>query len=411
MTWIFRTLSVVVVLLATQPMYAASGNFFDVIATGTNVTITSLMANPYTNAGVEITSPNHRIHPESDCILKNSTACTFSIDGGGSREISLIGTTGPVKATICLNASGPFTCQTYDVNVRQTAYISDYNNQAILSCPVKSDGTLERCTTMTTTGSAIAEPYQIALNRAKTRAYVASRADSQVFQCSIDSNGNFTNCADSGNTGVAFDGPSGIVLNQANTRAYVTNQGGGVSTGVSVCPINSDGSFGACVASGNTGVSFDSPNGIGLDAAERFAYVANASNDTVSVCPILTDGTFGACADSGNSGIAFFEPVGVLVASPTLAYITNYGTNQVLRCPITPGTGLFGACEDSGNTGDPFFGPGGGIVLSTAEAGIYVANEDGFTVSLCPLNGDGSFGSCAIASTGVVDTPIWMTLN
>ena len=416
MKWMFGRCLIITVLLVTQVAYAASstGRFFNVTSQGLilNIAPSVYMNRAYSNVGIKINTSSHTIDSSaSDCRMQSNGYCLFSVAANGTKQMTLQGANGPVSATICLNGIAALTCQTYSLNINQLAYISNYNSKTISSCPVKADGTLEACSVMSTTGSPISEPYQVALNAEKTRAYVVSRNESKVFQCLLDSQGDFIDCQDSGNTGADFDGPSGIVLNQANTIAYVTNQGNLLDSDVSVCPILSTGSFGDCVVSGNTGVSFDAANGIGLNVDETFAYIANAGNNTVSVCPIQGNGTFGACLDSGNSGVAFVEPVAILTASSTTIYVSNYGSDQVLRCPVTPSTGLLGACVDSGNTGVSFFGPGGGVIFNNTETSMYVASEDGFYISLCPLNTNGSLGACAIVSQGVIDTPIWMTLG
>ena len=102
-------------------------------------------------------------------------------------------------------------------------------------------------------------------------------------------------------------------MNTTETAAYVSN---GTGNTVSFCPINPNGSFGACTGSGNTGDAFNGPRGIAVNPSNTFAYVANNVTSTVFLCPMNSNGTFGTCLDSGNTGVPFAGPQGI-------ALITN----------------------------------------------------------------------------------------
>lgn len=105
-------------------------------------------------------------------------------------------------------------------------------------------------------------------------AYVVSSGSSTVSKCPVNSDGTFGACANSNATGVAFSFPIAIALNSTKTLAYVTNQ---VTQSVVICPINSDGTFGTCTDSGNTVVAFNSPRGIVFNSAGTRAYVVNTN--------------------------------------------------------------------------------------------------------------------------------------
>jgi len=234
-------------------------------------------------------------------------------------------------------------------------------------------------------------------------AYVAND-NNLVLQCPVNSDGTFGACVNSGNSGVSFDGPNGITFNQANTIAYVTNYPG---RSVLSCPVNTNGTFGACIDSGNV---FNIPSGITLNLTGNKAYVTDQGNDTTLVCPINNDGTLGTCIDSGGTGAAFNNPAGItLDASGTKAYITNAGNASTLVCPINS-DGTFGSCIDSGRTGATFSNPVG-IVLNTSGTKAYITNSGNNTVSVCPINPGGTFGSCVSHSDALFNQPVGISLN
>ena len=240
-------------------------------------------------------------------------------------------------------------------------------------------------------------------------AYVTNFTSNSISLCPINANNTFGACVSSGSSGIAFSGPRGIVFNSAATIAYVCNR---TNSTVSVCPINTNGTVGVCTASGNSGVAFNAPGGIALNSTGTLAYVSNVANNTVSICPIMANGLFGACALSGNSGTAFSAPAGIALNSDgTFAYVTNSSNNTVLLCPINP-NGSFGGCTSSGNSGVAFSTPTG-ITLNKSGTLAYVANFGNSSIAVCPINANGTFGACAfVGNSGVLfSSPIGIVLN
>lgn len=240
----------------------------------------------------------------------NSTTGAFSncVDSGaGAVFVNPVG--------ISLNSAGT---QVYIDNSGNNGHPTGSNTVTI--CTVNSNGTLSNCADSGATGAGFSVPWGNIINSAGTFAYVANDyanppgnpSGNNITVCPINKDtGYFGSCFLSGNTGIAFGNPRGVILNNANTIAYVTNGGHAGTTGnfVSLCPINSNGSFGDCVDSG-VGAVFNEPEELSLNRAGTYAYIPNANNSTVSVCSInLTTGYFQSCVDSGNSGLAFDYPV------------------------------------------------------------------------------------------------------
>jgi DNA-binding beta-propeller fold protein YncE len=172
-------------------------------------------------------------------------------------------------------------------------YAIDGNNNRVLACPIVA-GVLQGTCTDTGTTNIDDSAVGIALNQAGTTAYIGNY-DGWVTTCSV-SGAVFSNCTQHlGGGAVNFVRPSGVALNQAETLLYVTDYGPNL---VYACTP----SFSNCfVASSAIAV----PYGIALNQTNTMAYVTNFT-DTYS-CPIQNDGTFGACVSHNGFNI----PIGV----------------------------------------------------------------------------------------------------
>jgi hypothetical protein len=77
--------------------------------------------------------------------------------------------------------------------------------------------------------------------------------------------------------------------------------------------------------------------------------------------------------------------------------VTNSGTNSVSVCPVN-GDGSLGSCNTSAPKGAQLNGPSA-IAVNTAAGYAYIANMGsplgGTTLTICPINADGSLGSDA----------------
>ena len=395
-------------LLLCQAGFAASGLFFDVTSSGNMIQIRTNITNTYSNAGIKINTPGYRIsNPGVDCKPASNGYCLFSVNNATTKSIAITGSPGTISLTLCLNGSGPISCQNYSAVLSATpptsmpmAYVTAGTTD-VLICPINNGGTFDACTNANVT---FQTPRGIALNGAGNRAYVVNNAPDTVSLCHVNVNGSFASCEDSGNSGVSFFGAEGIALNPAGTFAYVSNVS---SHQVLVCPIDNTGHFGACVNATGEEEVFAQPVGIVLNQANTFAYVADSSANLVYLCPILNNGSFGTCQPT-ESDESFNGPTGIaLNPENTRAYISNINNDRISVCPILS-DGLFGTCQFTSDPG--VFSSPIGIALNAVGNRAYVANGDS-SVSECtiiPLNG--TFTNCVSAGGGV-SLPIFLALR
>lgn len=144
---------------------------------------------------------------------------------------------------------------------------------------------------------------------------------------------------------------------------------------------------------------------ITLSVRQQKAYVTNAGNNSLSVCDLA----FTTC--SVDSDGTFDSPKGVAVNSAyTYAYIPNRLGNTVSICPVNL-DGTLGTCTAA--TDSSFASPQGVTVNSSASV-LYVTNEGARTVSICPLaSGGGSLSGTCTADSGnnTFNAPSSIVLN
>ena len=165
-----------------------------------------------------------------------------------------------------------------------------------------------------------------------------------VLYCPLNADGSTGTCATT-NASNTYLRPTFMALNNGASTAYVVNSNITTTNGgsVSVCPVNTDGTFGSCTTA-TTG-TLDDPFGIALNPANTFAYVTQLRRDNVLVCPI-TGGTLGTCSDTGGTG--FDAPYSMAINNAgTIAFIVNKNSDSIYRCTINP-DGIFARCSDTG---------------------------------------------------------------
>ena len=400
-----QRLSVILFLALCQTPLWASGLFFNVSVQGRTLTISTTIANHvYPSAGIKIKTQGYVLSGSGiDCIDGGNGYCLFTVSNAVPRSISITGNAGSVGMVLCLDGQGPASCQNYHVTLsapQPYAYVPNFNNgnpSTVSSCPINLDGTFGACADA---GSVFDGPTGIALNATGNSAYVSNYSSNSVSKCTVNFDGSFGSCTDSGSSGEPFNGPMGMVLNKTGQIAYVANNPG---NSISKCSINANGTWGACVDSGNSGEAFSGPTGITLNQAGDLAYVTNHNSNIVIICPIHPDGSFGICNNSGcpvitfngrlgiclSSGSSFSGPNGVTLNSAgNMAYVTNYGNGNIDLCPIQP-DGSFGTCSTMLSLSGPV-----GIVLNNTGTLAYITNYNDSLVEKCSVNLDGTFGVC-----------------
>ncbi|MDR3476967.1 MAG: hypothetical protein P4M14_02915 [Gammaproteobacteria bacterium] len=227
-------------------------------------------------------------------------------------------------------------------------------------------------------------------------AYVTNPANNTISICPVSADGaSLGTCTLSTGSGT-LNQPGFITFNAAKTYAYITNLN---NNSVSVCPVSSTGSLGTCTVTTGNG-TFVNPTGIAINAAANFAYVSNGGNDTVSLCPVDANGLLGTCTTSiGNHTFDASQAITLHTTSnPAATYLyVSSGDAYVSICPVN-GDGSLGTCNIVTGNGTIFFPQG--VSFNAAGTYAYIASRAANTVSVCPLNNnDGTFGVC-ITTTG-----------
>jgi hypothetical protein len=206
----------------------------------------------------------------------------------------------------------------------------------------------------------------------------------------------------------------GITLSSSGDYLYASNFNNGSAGGsVSVCPVNLDGSLAACVSSGEMGGLLANPQLVGISPSDATHLYSSGTSDNLSmtICDIaVSDGSLSACTTVSGSGPApnpgFDFPEGIgFNALGTIAYIGNVGSSTTISsyvsiCPVS--NGIFGACTITQGNGTFKFTAATqiGLYISNATQIAYVPNNNSTTVSICPINLDGSLGACTTSDGG-----------
>ncbi len=113
---------------------------------------------------------------------------------------------------------------------------------------------------------------------------------------------------------------------------------------------------------------------------------------------------------SGTHVITDINNIAISCALNVAAYVTNTNSNSVSRCPINS-NGSFGSCIDLGNPGNTFSGLRG-IIINQTKSLAYVANATTSTISKCPITINGTFATCTDSGVGsVFSGPRTLVLN
>jgi DNA-binding beta-propeller fold protein YncE len=412
----FYAMTFVLCLGASSLSFASSGSLFTVSVSGANLNIRSnISGRTYSNAGIKINTAGYSLaNPGSDCTMNANGYCLFSVNDTSLKTIELSRASGAVNITLCLNANGPLSCQSYDIPLvfLHTAYITNYKTNfysnplenTVTKCSIDNDGMLNSCENANATG--LDHPIGITLNPAENKAYIANLLANTVSMCTINSNGNFSSCTDSG-AGNIFNEPMGIAVSPTNDVAYITNYGNNT---ISKCLINtSNGTFYSC---SNTGSGFAYPQTIVINHAQTFAYIGNINFSLpVSKCAInpstkaLTN-----CTDSGNTGVSLFYISGMALnnAGNKMYFATNdsSGDSHAGQCPINLSTGNFESCSYS--TGDTTnLASAGSMALNENKNLAYVPGNSFFTPKFyaCSIV-SGSISTCSNDTS--VSSTLWL---
>jgi DNA-binding beta-propeller fold protein YncE len=393
-----RLLMLFLLALSTQAL-AAEGNLFKITLSGSTLTVSSTTPNhPYHAAGIKITSPGFEI--ASGCKPIDNGYCLFSVSDTNPATLTFTGHGTTLKAAVCLDGKGPLSCQQFTYKFGANAlYVTNFEitgPDAVQACPMNSDGSLKPCIEAGHTGSTFNGPGGVSLNPAKTMAYVINYVGNAISVCPINPDKTFGACIQE----VAFNfSYGGSAITPDGQTLFVTNYGNNT---VEACPIHADGTLGSCGDS-QAMYAFNKPLSIIINKAGTKAYVSNSQNTTneVTVCDV-TGATLTNCLNSGGS---FAVPVGLAFsADESHVYVTNtlyhypYNTPSISYCAVTDVQGHLN-CIDSGWQWQNHDSQPWGIILAADGKNAYVSNDGSCpmdnTVEICPLNQTGSLAGCA----------------
>jgi len=309
---------------------------------------------------------------------------------------------GSTTVTATLNS---ITSNEADLEVKQAyAYVTNSGNSTVSICPVNADGTLDVCTT-STGSSTFNDPKGTAISADGTIAYIGNRGNSTVSICPVNADGSFGVCTATNEGGAFAAGIWGINLNPAGTRLYVPM---GTSS-FAICNVAIDGSLSACVTDGDA-INFSNPKEVQFSSDGNFAFIANI-DPLLTTCAVEADGSFSDCSQVVQGWSTPFGG-GTLNADRTFFYAANYsnppGTPAFVSiCPVNE-DGSLGTCDSNLGNDTYDFTAFSGIILTAAFANnyIYIPNCGGNNISVCPLNSNGSIGTCVLSSSnGTFNTP------
>jgi hypothetical protein len=334
------------------------------------------------------------------CQLQLSYAPTAATSGTLAIGYSFTSTTGDTKIA---TASIPYT------TAPGHTYIADFGGNQILECAMSaSSGALSGCVSILS----VASPRSVTFNGAY--AYVTSYVSSTtslnpLFVCPVNPDGTFGSCTATGATaGLSY--PSGVVFNGG--FVYIPEHGGMVAT----CTLDGSGLPTGCASNATfaTTTTFNAPTSIVFRGGS--AYVADqwAVNGTVAgtlfVCGV--DGTTGAltsCAPS--TSFQSQNPVALAAVGAYLYVGTDESTslcalntdNSVGACAATsPAVGSLALPVGATSTSDY------GVV--TVNGYFYVGDHANGIVWICPAAANGAIGSCSAAGISV-NSPTGITIN
>jgi|GEM_PF-3360911 len=223
------------------------------------------------------------------------------------------------------------------------------------------------------------QPHRIALapddSFYKQSLYVVN-SNNTVARCQHDStagaDAGALSCSPTSVSGL--NSPYGITVNHASKYAYITNDGNNT---VSLCAI--DFNTGDLNCSQTTGGGFNSPQDVVINPAGNVAYVSSHKSHSLSICKINAKSGAFNCSDSLNN---FIVPAGIAIdPSGTHLYAVNNATNAISLCNINSDGSL--SCSDM--TGNGLSIPVA-IAINPAGTIAYVTNSGNDTVSLCPID-------------------------
>lgn len=379
-------------------LYVAPGGAISTVLTLTGGSATNMQVTIKGGGGLTLSSDQQpSAGLTTNCTLAANSSCVITVHVAATRPT---GTVSSLSAT----ASDGTEVANLNVAVRpMSLYTINAGNASLSICDLENDGTPTRCTVergndglqqstfSLPTGIAFASFY------GQTYAYIANYGSGTVAKCILNFDGSLSVCTNQLIDSVGPNSIEGIDIYSVsgNSYAYIANTDGGSQNAVHICKINADdGSFAKCSISTGNG-TFKRPDKVSLQVINGvvYAYIANQLTD-IAICLVNADGSFANCSASGQAvtrgtgGLAFAQ-----LGNNLFSYMSGLNGNQLLNIcsanssTLTKCTSSYGAFS---------FDHPWGIANSTFASTpyLYIANSGNDSLSICPLNNDGSLAKC-----------------
>ena len=361
--------------------YAASGSYSDSTTTDLSSEVTWVSSNTAT-ATISATGL-------ATAIAVGSTSITANFAGVTSAG-AVIAVDNPM-VSLAVTPTTPFGRVGGSVQLVATATFADSSTQDVSTLAAWTSATTSVATVGASTGlvtgvangsSSISASYNTFSNSANYTVtnftYIGN--SSRVAYCPVNTDGTLGACATAAS---GFSNASGVLVNHANTALYVSDISGAGS--ILYCPFAGNGSLGTCtVALASAGEA----SGLAINPAGTMVYVATTV--TVKLCTV-SGATLTGCAATGTG---YHGPTSVAVnAANTFAFVGNAFTGTVLSCSINSSNGSFTTCTQtaSGFTVGSILGLG----INSSGTFLYVGDPGGSDLQFCSINtGTGALTGC-----------------
>lgn len=257
----------------------------------------------------------------------------------------------------------------------------------------------------------INNPQGMAANQDKTYFYIANASvlpgdtEYSILKCALDQlTGNISNnCAVLEDP--TFYYPTDLALNTnvpvayVASSAFVTSDSASMAKSIQQCPVNADGSFGAC---SNLSISdLQSPAAIVLNQDNTMAYIANAQGNSISQCPIDVDGNMQTtCTTTQVNPSIGSQPLDLVIApNGQYLYVIDFLNTLLYQCSIN-GSDYVTTCTSL--TALPTDDRPSGIAINSLNTMLYVTRYSSSTLA-CPIVTTG--GTSTVTSCSELSQP------
>lgn len=276
-------------------------------------------------------------------------------------KIATSGNPASINITLCLDASGPLSCQNYDVSASSLAIITTIPNHSYSNAGIKVN----------------------------TPGYIITLGNSQA--CTLNSNGY---CS------FSVSNTSPAIIHLQSTTLFTI---GGTITG-----LTSNGLVLQNNGSDNLSVNANASN---------FTFSQAIPRGTSYHVTVLSQPTFQTCTVTNGTGTDVTTNIDsvTVTCNTTYLYAVNFPASatdfSIAICPVSQDGSSLGVCTETtapDSTGNTALGQADAIALNPAKTKAYIGNLVPLTgpnacpnsessIAICPINSDGSLATCTTA--------------